>query len=257
MGLDGVGRMLRFAPVSDKAACRLGVSIIKKSLTSAGVELVQGLQPQTCIRYPECTGHDCEGDRICSCESRGPPPPACSLRLHPVRLHPACRLEPYTASYYSFCLPRRSRRVELNGPPATVSSDYRLTRSSWSVFTASSKTTAPRLVTGKMVFCTYCGQSFTRDEHLERHILTRRWMDTHCRTTLSTSCADIPRSDTNVKPFKCFTCHMSFARRFVRPYAAVLNSWMGTDPTVGISCKGTTPSTGKIRTRNLYPRPMA
>lgn len=26
---------------------------------------------------------------------------------------------------------------------------------------------------GTMVFCTYCGQSFTRDEHLERHILTR------------------------------------------------------------------------------------
>lgn len=24
-----------------------------------------------------------------------------------------------------------------------------------------------------MVFCTYCGHSFTRDEHLERHILTR------------------------------------------------------------------------------------
>ena len=24
-----------------------------------------------------------------------------------------------------------------------------------------------------MVFCTYCGQAFTRDEHLERHILTR------------------------------------------------------------------------------------
>ncbi|KAK3074540.1 hypothetical protein LTR53_002960 [Teratosphaeriaceae sp. CCFEE 6253] len=42
-----------------------------------------------------------------------------------------------------------------------------------------------------MVFCTYCGQAFTRDEHLERHILTH----------------------TNVKPFKCFTCHMSFARR--------------------------------------------
>ena len=42
-----------------------------------------------------------------------------------------------------------------------------------------------------MVFCTYCGNSFTRDEHLERHILTH----------------------TNVKPFKCYTCHMSFARR--------------------------------------------
>ncbi|KAF2857811.1 hypothetical protein K470DRAFT_252588 [Piedraia hortae CBS 480.64] len=42
-----------------------------------------------------------------------------------------------------------------------------------------------------VVFCTYCGQSFTRDEHLERHILTH----------------------TNVKPFKCVTCHMSFSRR--------------------------------------------
>lgn len=42
-----------------------------------------------------------------------------------------------------------------------------------------------------MVFCTYCGQSFTRDEHLERHILIH----------------------TSVRPFKCITCHMSFARR--------------------------------------------
>lgn len=30
------------------------------------------------------------------------------------------------------------------------------------------------LITAAMVFCTYCGQSFTRDEHLERHILTRK-----------------------------------------------------------------------------------
>ncbi|KAF2838516.1 transcription factor Cmr1 [Patellaria atrata CBS 101060] len=52
-----------------------------------------------------------------------------------------------------------------------------------------------------MVFCTYCGQSFTRDEHLERHILTQlNWLISLL-------------SDTNVKPFKCFTCHMSFARR--------------------------------------------
>lgn len=62
-----------------------------------------------------------------------------------------------------------------------------------------------------MVFCTYCGQSFTRDEHLERHILTRE-SDTllvHVFSTLT-----IPLLlDTNVKPFKCFTCHMSFARR--------------------------------------------
>src|SRR5690242_10501160 len=25
-----------------------------------------------------------------------------------------------------------------------------------------------------MVFCTYCGRSFARNEHLERHVLTRR-----------------------------------------------------------------------------------
>jgi uncharacterized Zn-finger protein len=59
-----------------------------------------------------------------------------------------------------------------------------------------------------MVFCTYCGHSFTRDEHLERHILTRM-LNGHVyrgRTSLTIS-------DTNVKPFKCFTCHMSFARR--------------------------------------------
>lgn len=44
----------------------------------------------------------------------------------------------------------------------------------------------------KMVFCTYCGQSFTRDEHLERHILTREgnffYVATcvHCMLTLRT-----------------------------------------------------------------------
>ncbi|PSR92007.1 hypothetical protein BD289DRAFT_466404 [Coniella lustricola] len=42
-----------------------------------------------------------------------------------------------------------------------------------------------------MVFCAYCGKSFTRKEHLERHI----------------------PSHTNVKPHRCSACQLSFSRR--------------------------------------------
>ncbi|KAI1302075.1 hypothetical protein F5Y03DRAFT_217275 [Xylaria venustula] len=42
-----------------------------------------------------------------------------------------------------------------------------------------------------MVFCAYCGRSFTRKEHLERHL---------------------PRH-TNVKPYRCTECQLSFSRR--------------------------------------------
>ncbi|OTA58848.1 hypothetical protein K449DRAFT_354050 [Hypoxylon sp. EC38] len=41
-----------------------------------------------------------------------------------------------------------------------------------------------------MAFCTYCGQQFQRNEHLERHLLTH----------------------TNIKRFKCSICHISFSR---------------------------------------------
>ncbi|CAJ2502605.1 Uu.00g099990.m01.CDS01 [Anthostomella pinea] len=42
-----------------------------------------------------------------------------------------------------------------------------------------------------VVYCAYCGKSFTRKEHLERHI----------------------PSHTNVKPHRCSACQLSFARR--------------------------------------------
>ncbi|KAI1452307.1 hypothetical protein F4805DRAFT_39661 [Annulohypoxylon moriforme] len=41
-----------------------------------------------------------------------------------------------------------------------------------------------------MAFCTYCGKSFQRNEHLERHLVTH----------------------TNIKRFKCSICHISFSR---------------------------------------------
>ncbi|KAI0440243.1 hypothetical protein F4803DRAFT_485720 [Xylaria telfairii] len=42
-----------------------------------------------------------------------------------------------------------------------------------------------------MIYCTYCGKSFTRKEHLERHLPTH----------------------TNVKPHRCQHCSLAFARR--------------------------------------------
>ncbi|KAI1467127.1 uncharacterized protein F4812DRAFT_451453 [Daldinia caldariorum] len=44
-----------------------------------------------------------------------------------------------------------------------------------------------------MAFCTYCGQEFQRNEHLERHLATHA----------------------NIKRFKCNICHLSFSRRDV------------------------------------------
>ncbi|KAK4452395.1 hypothetical protein QBC34DRAFT_293744 [Podospora aff. communis PSN243] len=49
----------------------------------------------------------------------------------------------------------------------------------------------PTATAPKIVYCAYCGKSFTRKEHLERHI----------------------PSHTNVKPHRCSSCQLSFARR--------------------------------------------
>ncbi|TRX95193.1 hypothetical protein FHL15_003885 [Xylaria flabelliformis] len=50
---------------------------------------------------------------------------------------------------------------------------------------------APEPIKGKMIYCTYCGKSFTRKEHLERHL----------------------PSHTNVKPHRCPHCSLGFSRR--------------------------------------------
>jgi hypothetical protein len=64
-----------------------------------------------------------------------------------------------------------------------------------------------------MVFCTYCGQAFAEDGHLERHILTR--MPKTAFPFISRLDAKRSLADTQVKPFRCFACHMSFATGFV------------------------------------------
>lgn len=61
-----------------------------------------------------------------------------------------------------------------------------------------------------MVFCAYCGKSFTRKEHLERHIPQRKLLDSDQPTSLHRL---TPSKDTNVKPHRCEFCQLAFARR--------------------------------------------
>ncbi|KAF2795031.1 hypothetical protein K505DRAFT_348910 [Melanomma pulvis-pyrius CBS 109.77] len=50
---------------------------------------------------------------------------------------------------------------------------------------------SPTLSPKRDIYCSYCGQGFKRDEHLERHILTH----------------------TNVRPFRCPECRVAFKRK--------------------------------------------
>ncbi len=63
------------------------------------------------------------------------------------------------------------------------------------------------------VFCAYCGKSFTRKEHLERHIPQREHLSSAPRARYFTNTLSPP--DTNVKPHRCSSCQLSFARRQV------------------------------------------
>ncbi|OQV07289.1 hypothetical protein CLAIMM_11744 [Cladophialophora immunda] len=68
-----------------------------------------------------------------------------------------------------------------------------------------------------MVFCTYCGREFSRDEHLQRHILIRelRILFVHGTARQSHHSRVMLRIDTNTRPFKCAACHMTFNRKDV------------------------------------------
>ncbi|RMY63141.1 hypothetical protein D0865_00061 [Hortaea werneckii] len=55
-----------------------------------------------------------------------------------------------------------------------------------------------------MVFCTYCGQSFTRDEHLERHILTLHGKDQN-QEPIPAANGMIPKSAGRT-PIACSNC---------------------------------------------------
>ncbi|KAI1850588.1 hypothetical protein JX265_004298 [Neoarthrinium moseri] len=73
-----------------------------------------------------------------------------------------------------------------------------------------------------MIYCTYCGRSFTRKEHLERHI----------------------PSHTNVKPHRCSACQLAFARRDLlqRHYSTYHEAHPLEPPTGGIpTVAGKTP----------------
>jgi hypothetical protein len=68
-----------------------------------------------------------------------------------------------------------------------------------------------------MLFCTYCGKSFTRKEHLERHIPRRKLhlprLD-KAVVKIPDPVADKCYSDTNVMPYRCSLCQLSFPRRY-------------------------------------------
>lgn len=63
----------------------------------------------------------------------------------------------------------------------------------------------------KMIYCTYCRQSFSRYEHLERHILTRGLQSDPQKARAIAEAL----TDTNVKPFQCDICYRSYTRRYV------------------------------------------
>lgn len=114
------------------------------------------------------------------------PTPAVILSLGPRlarRFARSLHLHPYNCALLHRCMPPCLARVLLLSPPRfpfDLQTPDRLALLKHTHSRARPVCTSPasiHFVYGRpidtMVFCTYCGQSFTRDEHLERHILTR------------------------------------------------------------------------------------
>ena len=106
-----------------------------------------------------------------------------------------------------------------------------------------------------MVFCTYCGQSFTRDEHLERHILTRRLPSPVQCCNLTRLTADV------VARYQCQAVQMLHLPHVVRETVSRLATAWESSPRMlitltAISSNDTTLSMAKTRTKNRYQRQM-
>jgi hypothetical protein len=105
-----------------------------------------------------------------------------------------------------------------------------------------------------MVFCTYCGQSFTRDEHLERHILTRKYCSQEWLSNAMTAADASPRH-------KCEAIQMFYLPYVVREKACCpcLPPSLQRSLTFSIetSYSDITPSMVKTRIRTRFPLLMA
>jgi len=119
-----------------------------------------------------------------------------------------------------------------------------------------SSPSSTRLVQGRsidnMVFCTYCGQSFTRDEHLERHILTR-WSPSigSVDHLFETNSSKIPMSNrSNASHVTCPSHGGMFSESHIDP-ASILTFQPG------ICCNAITQCTVETRTNKRSPPSMA
>ena len=103
-----------------------------------------------------------------------------------------------------------------------------------------------------MVFCTHCGQSFTRDEHLERHIVTR--------TSIFDNITNNHQADRTWR-YQCEALQMFYLSHVlcqkVRSTMKSLCISQTYIATIEISCRRIIHCMGRIRTKRRYLPPIA